>query len=82
MVLTQANSGLQQLSSTALAMARLVDGHIDQYEPGTRRERGYMCGMSSIYKEDCIEDVATIAVRSMQESTVRISIINGVEVFT
>jgi hypothetical protein len=39
-------------------------------------------GMSSIYKEDCMEDVAVIATRAMHEGIERISIMNGVEVLT
>jgi len=79
------NSGLKRTSTTALAMARLGAGHIDQYEPGTQRERAYMCGISSIYKEDSIEDAATIAVRAMNGNTAgagRIDCIDGIEVFT
>ena len=40
-------------------MARLKAGHIDLYEPGTQKERGYMCGISSVYKDDCVENAAT-----------------------
>ena len=36
------------LSSTAIAMRRIEHGHRDLYEPGTRRERAYMQGISSI----------------------------------
>jgi len=72
-------------------MARLAAGHLDQYEPGTRRERGYMCGITSVYKDDCIEDAATVAATVLQESTIdatadrtanRVSNISGVEVYT
>jgi len=41
-----------------------------------------MAGLSSVYKDDCIEDPAIIAAKAMQQSTDRISIIDGVEVFT
>jgi len=47
-------------------MARLQAGHTDQYEAGTQRERGYMAGLSSVYKDDCIEDPAIIAAKAMQ----------------
>ena len=73
------------MSSTAIAMARLEAGHVDQYEPGTRRERAYMCGISSIYKDDCIEDAAMVSARAMNGNTTgdgRIDSINGIEVFT
>ena len=69
-----------QASSTAIAMGRLKAGHLDLYEPGTQRERGYMCGMTSIYKDDSIEDAATIAAKAIQEE--KICMIDGVEVFT
>jgi hypothetical protein len=59
-------SGLKQ---PALAMARIQAGHTDIYEAGTRRERGYIYGMLSIYKDDCMEDPAVIAATAMQEST-------------
>ena len=38
--------------------------------------------MTSIYKEDSMEDPAMVAVRAMQSSTERISVVGGVEVFT
>jgi len=79
------NSGLKRVSSTAIAMARLEAGHVDQYEPGTRRERAYMCGISSIYKDDCMEDAAMVSARAMNGNTTRdgrIDSINGIEVFT
>ena len=60
-------------------MARLGAGHIDQYEPGTQRERAYICGISSIYEEDSIEDAATISAKAMNS---RIDQVGGVEVFT
>ena len=78
------HSGLKQPSSTALAMARLVEGHIDQYEPGTRRERGYMCGMSSIYKDDSMVDATALAANAMSRSMIaeRRDVVGGVEVYT
>ena len=58
-------------------MARLAEGHLDSYEPGTRRERGYICGISSIYKDNCIEDAATVATNIMNRDT-----IGSIEVYT
>ena len=48
-------------------MSRINARHIDLYEPGTRRERGYMCGISSVYKEDSMDDAATIATATIQK---------------
>ena len=59
--------GLNRLSSTARAMARIESGYIDPYEPGTRRERTYICGISSVYYEDNIDDVATIATAAIDK---------------
>ncbi len=73
-----AYSGLKPLSSTALAMARIEGGHQDLYEPGTRLERGYMAGISSIYKDDSIEDAAIVATDILE----RVTTISGVEVYT
>ena len=55
-----------QLSITSLAMARLQARHIDLYEPGTIRERGYMHGISSVFKDDSIENSAEIASRVIE----------------
>jgi len=41
-----------------------------------------MCGITSVYKEDSIEDAAEIAAKAMQQGIERISVIDGVEVFT
>jgi hypothetical protein len=73
------NSGLKQPSTTALAIARLQARHINQYKPGTQHKRAYMCDILSIYKEDYIDDVATVATRAISD---RINCINGIEVFT
>ena len=48
-------------------MARIDAGYVDPYEPGTRRERGYMCGISSVYQEDNIDDAAIIADTAVQK---------------
>ena len=40
-----------------------------------------MCGITSIYKEDSIEDLAIVAVRVIQSSIERISVVSRVEVF-
>jgi hypothetical protein len=71
------NSGIKPPSSTSIAMARLQAGHIDEYKPGTRCERGYMYGIASIYKDDCIEDASSMAVRALQNE-----VIGGIEVHT
>ena len=65
------------LSSTAIAMRRIEHGHRDLYEPGTRRERAYMQGISSIYQSDSTADATEIAVSAMQRD-----VISGVEVHT
>ena len=50
-----------------------------------------MCRITSVYKDDCIEDAATVAATVIQESTIdatadrtanRVSNISGVEVYT
>ena len=53
--------GLKQPSSTVRIMTTIENGYADPYEPGTRRERVYIYGISLVYQEDNIEDVATIA---------------------
>ena len=58
-------------------MARLVSGHQDLYEPGTRRERAYMQGMSSVYRTDSIVDATTVA-----EGAMRRDVIGGIDVYT
>jgi hypothetical protein len=40
---------------------------VDLYEPGTQRERGYMHGISSVFKDDCISDGAEIASRAIEK---------------
>ena len=49
--------------------SRLQEGQVDIYEPGTVRERAYMCGISSIYYTDSIVDSATIADSLIQNET-------------
>jgi hypothetical protein len=39
------------------------------YEPGTPRERQYMSGLSSVYKDDCMEDTAKLADEAMENET-------------
>ena len=77
-------SGLKQPSSITLAMSRLAKGHIDQYEPGTLRERGYMGGMSSIYEDDNMVDAATLPANAISGSMTakKMDIVDGVEVYT
>ena len=48
-------------------MQRLELGHRDLYEPGTRRERAYMQGISSVYQTDSTEDATTITAATMQK---------------
>jgi hypothetical protein len=78
------HSGLKQPSSTALAMARLIEGHIDQYKPGTRRERGYIYSISSIYKDDSIVDATALAANAISRSIIaeRRDVVGGVKVYT
>ena len=77
------NSGLNRVSSTAMAMARLRAGHIDQYEAGTQRERGYMQGIGALYNDDDpLQDATTITTRAIESSGSRIDQIGGVEAFT
>ena len=72
------HSGLHTLlnrpTSTSLTMARLEAGHTDQYKPGTRGERGYMGGISSVYKDDSL-DASAIAGAVIQRE-----VIGGIEV--
>ena len=56
-----------QLSTTSLAMARVQAGHVDLYEPGTIGERGYMHGISSVFKDDSIDGGAEIAARAIEK---------------
>ena len=57
-------------------MSRLAEGHVDQYEPGTQRERGYIQGISSVYKDDSL-NASTIAGNILQREIIR-----GVEVWS
>jgi hypothetical protein len=45
------------------------------YEPGTLLERGYMAGISSVCKDDSIEDSAVLAAIAMKGT-----VIGGIEV--
>ena len=69
-------NGPKRPSSTACAMALIHNGYSDPYEPGTKRERAYMAGISSIYQDDCIEDAAIVASNTMKE------LISEIEVYT
>ena len=62
--------GLKRLTSTGRARSAIENGYINPYEPGTRRERAYMCGISSVYQEDNIEDAATIAAAAMEDTII------------
>ena len=75
--LGQSSATQNSLSTTGLAMQRLELGHRDLYEPGTRRERAYMQGISSVYQTDSTEDATTITAATMQKE-----VIGGIEVYT
>ena len=49
MEVRQTSTVQTSLSTTALAMQRIKLGQRDLHEPGTRRERAYMQGISSVY---------------------------------
>lgn len=66
-----------RLSSTAIAMQRYKAGLVDEYEPGTQRERGYMQGLSSIYQTEYTGDATAIATTVIQRD-----VVGGVEVYT
>jgi hypothetical protein len=51
-------------------MATIKGGYTDPYEPGTRRERAYMCGISSVYQDDNIDDAATVAATAIEDSII------------
>jgi hypothetical protein len=57
------------LPSTAIGTSRFGSGYVDTYEPGTARERQYMCGLSSVYKDDCMEDTAKLADEAIENKT-------------
>ena len=62
--------GLKRPSSTTRAIATIEGRYIDLYKPGTRRERAYMSGISSVYQEDNIEDSAIVAATAMEDTIV------------
>jgi hypothetical protein len=72
----QLSIGRTTRSSTAIAMARLANGHQDPYEPG-RHERAYMHGISSIYQTDSTVDATIVTAGAIQGD-----VISGVEVYT
>ena len=57
-------------------MALIHNGYSDPYEPGTKRERAYIAGISSIYQDDCIKDAAIVASNTIKE------LISEIEVYT
>ena len=57
------------LPTTCTGMSSIWNGHVDTYEPGTVRERGYMRRISSIYQTDSMVDSATIADNLVQNET-------------
>jgi hypothetical protein len=50
-------------------MSRIWGSHVDTYEPGTKRERAYMRGISLIYHTDSIGDSVIIADNLVQDET-------------
>ena len=56
-----------QLSTTSLAIARLQARHVDLYKPRTIRERGYIHGISSVFKDDSIDNSTKIASRVIEK---------------
>jgi hypothetical protein len=69
------NRPTERLYIVNSGLSRLQNGHQDPYEPGTRGERLYMRGLSSIWQTDSIVDVATAAVALMERE-----VISGIEV--
>ena len=65
-------------------MARLRERHIDQYEAGTRQKRGYICGMSSTYKDNCMADAAILAANAISKSMVakKRDVVGSVKAYT
>ena len=61
--------GLNQLTSTTYTIVSIENRYVDPYELGTRRERAYIYSISSVYQEDCIDDVATIVTTTIQKIT-------------
>lgn len=49
------------LSITGIVIIRLEQSYIDQYKPGIARERGYIRGMSSLYKNNHMELPTSLA---------------------
>ena len=62
--------GLKRPSPTAHAIATIEGGYTDPYESRTRRERAYMCGISSVYQGDNIDDVATVATTAIKDTII------------
>jgi hypothetical protein len=50
-------------------MSRFISGHVDTYEPSITRERQYMSGLLLVYKDDCIEDIAKLANKAIENKT-------------
>jgi hypothetical protein len=69
-------------------LARLANRHRDLYKPGTRHERMYMQGISSIYQSDSIVDSTIAAAAAIEESVTAVEVetprevISGVKVYT
>ena len=76
--------GLKQLFLTTFVIARLANKYIDQYEPSTNKERGYIYKILSIYKDDSIADAAIITANTINKSIIvkKRDIVSSVEVYT
>ena len=62
--------GLKRPSLTARAMATIKGKYTDPYEPGTQREQAYMCGISSVYQDNNIDNTATVAAITIKDSII------------
>lgn len=56
---TRLSTQFQGWSTTQIALERITEQGGDTYEAGTARERGYMSGISSVWKDDVAEDLVT-----------------------
>jgi hypothetical protein len=70
----------ERLDIVNLGLSRLQNGHQDPYEPGTRGERAYMRGLSSIWHTD-IFDTATATAELIERDVIEVDS-NTIEVET
>jgi len=68
------NRPTERLYIVNSGLNRLDNGHEDQYEPGTQRERGYMRGLSSIYQTDSLVDAATATAEVVQSTLIEVEL--------